>query len=1643
LQFSCQNPKIILLTKLREKLSQINHSFYHADYQEKRGEKRPSDSACLPPERKTKMQSLIQGSLSCISAVLSRHHSEIHDKESFLHCLKDLDAETSHLTSITDEIFHLVKRQFPYPFTDSIREVISNARDAQARKGNEEDPVLVDLSRYEIRVRDRGDGFDYFKLARFFVPNLSGDSLMQPSPLLVTGRFGQGRFAPLYYIMTENISPIKLNPNKNRITAFYLNENKQLFKAVLTLEGGVREKEIPAASISLHTKSRESSLHIQFTENQGQFWVDVSEREKEDEGTDFTISSPLISKARRKEIEREIQKSFAFNKTPLLLNGEKVHCPMQSASSLANSAISASSLTSPMDLDHSKLRFDGGTLFFSPYEEHTVGRLIIAEKGIFIREFPTLGCVPRNLVVNFDELPLSPERSSISLTDSETQAKVKALLSVILNCEHLNEQEKACLLNGLHYLFTSYNMEIQWPFCQNLCLPDTEDVKKLNSSHTAVYLHPSYSFSIHLDPCITSMAKIYFIDSPSPSAYAIAKIKQTPYLFINKRLINNKLFTQFNLGLIIKLFKIQQKTPLFDSKNLVSSLFPAKQKIKSLPPISGLPDPEVLEKDPDANEPVEDGMPQQLMQSCSKGGVFSEERLVSHVAFILAVNRPRPPRKLMRYMIPFADRVFPKYSWEILKFLGRLYYLVRLPNLRTDIFALILQDAIEHFNQFSREYSEYAEFLGDIFDEIYFKRMNNEQAYAFFKQSLIRLREAVLLLNSSRLPLKDYQKFIKKFITRHNSLELLSIVLNKTSSLQNKIQYFQIFNTLEDLEFISRLSDNAFEKLINVIALSKPYILDAGRMCFRFDGVSFRKEHYQYILSKILRSQVSQNFHPQMLAIYIEFLIWERHSQRYLSHHQFLSMLEEMLKTQERDIQSVLMDLRETVGRLIRAAIPPDIQCIQKRIRDTQNENKSQLANDIAQLNQMLLAHWERENLIADGARELIMAAMMRDNEGFSETQAPCLKPIQNPAIPLHEDSEVIACLGSNAMQKIWVAKEQTTSAFLWLNEIVKNAKEAEATEINFEIFLDGSDICIVVKDNGTGIPQSHLWALKTPGRTTKHSSGDDPNFGCGFFSLVKHFNEVRVQTRAKDDQGSDLIFTCQDRSVMIQQEADPGIDERGTTLYLKKKNVENPLLMLIRLKSELISRCQYYRDIDVQWQRKTIHIRTNIEPIAYAKEPYIPEGKYKGDIEVRLSKNGHSGIYCKNLRMSSLNIKYFSALPRNLIIYFQQEQIRLAIFLPPQDQLMNREYVVESPSLQASIQLALIKACYQFCLREWENGRLFQLLPDDFFYDFRSISYRHDEATLHLIHDWNYPRSLSEIKLPEQDKWVQILERKFAEDSSYRLLHELSIRETFSRLALQAYENQQKEWVSHLENHRKDSRFFWNLLIQLSSNSYNLSLVDVKEAFKAKLQEKKLISSDGSYFSFSQSELIKAASILEDVRKECNSSIPKGIIDQFLKSVMSRIHVHVKENQFLDVKKGPASNSLSTFLKEVALKTWNRKIEIQFYRKVDGRKAYVNLWEDSTIHINLNSSAFHQFNQFYSDCQKLGFAKSVKKNGDCILENLENLCHELAHLDEKSPCGQTHDESFYRLVAEKMEQLFIRSDREINVLKILESSLG
>jgi hypothetical protein len=58
----------------------------------------------------------------------------------------------------------------------------------------------------------------------------------------------------------------------------------------------------------------------------------------------------------------------------------------------------------------------------------------------------------------------------------------------------------------------------------------------------------------------------------------------------------------------------------------------------------------------------------------------------------------------------------------------------------------------------------------------------------------------------------------------------------------------------------------------------------------------------------------------------------------------------------------------------------------------------------------------------------------------------------------------------------------------------------------------------------------------------------------------------------------------------------------------------------------------------------------------------------------------------------------------------------------------------------------------------------------------------------------------------------------------------------------------------------------------------------------------------------------LNSSKILEDVREECNPSIPKEIIDQFLKSVMKRISVHVKRKPVPGCKRG-SSQQLSFYL--------------------------------------------------------------------------------------------------------------------------------
>jgi hypothetical protein len=72
-----------------------------------------------------------------------------------------------------DLIGRLIFHQFPEPPLDAVRELLSNARDAQVRAGREGQPLVLTLDKNRLRIIDKGDGMDAARLAIFFASGRS------------------------------------------------------------------------------------------------------------------------------------------------------------------------------------------------------------------------------------------------------------------------------------------------------------------------------------------------------------------------------------------------------------------------------------------------------------------------------------------------------------------------------------------------------------------------------------------------------------------------------------------------------------------------------------------------------------------------------------------------------------------------------------------------------------------------------------------------------------------------------------------------------------------------------------------------------------------------------------------------------------------------------------------------------------------------------------------------------------------------------------------------------------------------------------------------------------------------------------------------------------------------------------------------------------------------------------------------------------------------------------------------------------------------------------------------------------------------------------------------------------------------------
>jgi DNA topoisomerase VI subunit B len=151
--------------------------------------------------------------------------------------IQDLAERIKKMLPFTEEvkrnIQHLVNnlifKQFQNPALDSIREVISNALDAQVRAKRENEPIIITLEKDQLKICDNGDGISSASLSNLLVQgqtsNLSQYLIESENhKARVTGRFGQGVISIFYYLLYSSL------PESIELPLIIREENKNTLK---------------------------------------------------------------------------------------------------------------------------------------------------------------------------------------------------------------------------------------------------------------------------------------------------------------------------------------------------------------------------------------------------------------------------------------------------------------------------------------------------------------------------------------------------------------------------------------------------------------------------------------------------------------------------------------------------------------------------------------------------------------------------------------------------------------------------------------------------------------------------------------------------------------------------------------------------------------------------------------------------------------------------------------------------------------------------------------------------------------------------------------------------------------------------------------------------------------------------------------------------------------------------------------------------------------------------------------------------------------------------------------------------------------------------------------------------------------------
>lgn len=680
----------------------------------------------------------------------------------------------------------------------------------------------------------------------------------------------------------------------------------------------------------------------------------------------------------------------------------------------------------------------------------------------------------------------------------------------------------------------------------------------------------------------------------------------------------------------------------------------------------------------------------------------------------------------------------------------------------------------------------------------------------------------------------------------------------------------------------------------------------------------------------------------------------------------------------------------------------------------------------------------ERLHLIPDGIRTWVYAFFFSGAKPQAASTNFVLPPITGEKGKLAEDSFVAGYFGSveTARQNIQSARLQNSaSPYLYINELLKNGEEAEATEIIVEtLFSPNNELNVRFSDNGLGMEIPELESLRTPGKTTKKRTVVGANYGQGVYSVFdpeKKHTSMTVITRTPSNLNGHLHhFTLTPEEIFLQMQAFPK-QNPGSTFIITKK-VVNPVLDLLSFEAKLIEATRYVKGVKITYNGRVIQGASH-NPALTLSTHFSDKNGQPQEILAEIVQ-GEGALYAVGKKMGIVPNEYLQLIHPFIRDLLQHKGLGISLFFQKGgDQPMGRSQQITDRLALAAVQGLVLRLSFLAVLQEWKNNQLLETLSKDM-WDLRKLNVHPLTPQAEALSNYytdpkNNPLQASIGTKIEQSEFDTL----FRDVETY--LRASSFLEPQPQSSEELLAQVKRKW-DQIEIDQIVEENIRSALLHCPLPGTSLSFQALRRKVIEAVHAARLIV-DGQYYH-------QPTKNIQEVFEGLKNELPPEF-----EPLLNTFKLHLQgalmscATQKINQETTPCAPcpELEQFLIRLAKIVFNKDINVIFYAGADNRAAYVRP-PSNNIWINLSSDVL-PFHRLVRDFNILSRQEWHKLHIPTIVLWIEHLAHELTHLQDGVSClNNTHDPAFGQRVAANLEPFFQR-EGPILAIQTLEEILS